>query len=181
MMLPGGGGGSAVHDHQPRAARAGESREAVRALSPIYETYFELQRALAADDLERARSAAGQLAERTGNVDMTLFSPTGHRDWMRFSRRLSDEASQLSGADDIASARDGFYTLARAVIELEGLFGHADSRDYFLTFCPMARDNQGADWLQDIDTIFNPFFGASMLRCGEIKESLPPISETGNE
>jgi Cu(I)/Ag(I) efflux system membrane fusion protein len=51
-------------------------------------------------------------------------------------------------------------------------FGHAD-RNYYLTFCPMARDNKGAYWLQTVDTVYNSFYGASMLRCGEIKTPLP--------
>ena len=169
------------HDHQGGAANAGESQAAVQAIAPIYETYFELQMALAGDDLERARELAGELSANIGKVDMTLFSPTGHTVWMRLSRRLSDEASRLGKTTDLASARESFYGLAGAVIELEASFGHADDRDYFLIFCPMARNNQGANWLQKVDTIFNPFFGASMLRCGEIKESLPPVSAKRNE
>jgi Cu(I)/Ag(I) efflux system membrane fusion protein len=181
MMLPHGGGGSMPHDHQGGAANAGESPEAVRAITPVYEAYFEVQMALAADDLERAKALAGELRARTGNVDMTLLSPTGHMEWMRLSRRLSNEATRLAGAADIVSARDAFYTLATTVITLEASFGHVDGRDYFLTFCPMARNNQGANWLQNDRTIFNPFFGASMLRCGEITQTLPPLSETRNE
>jgi Cu(I)/Ag(I) efflux system membrane fusion protein len=181
MMLPHGGGGSMPHDHQVGAAKAEESPEAVRAITPVYEAYFELQMALAGDDLGRARERAGELGRRIGKVDMTLFSPTGHTVWMRLSRRLSDEVSRLGDTDDIASARDAFYGLAGAMIELEASFGHDDDRDYFLVFCPMARNNQGANWLQDVETVFNPFYGAAMLRCGEIKESLPSISETRNE
>jgi hypothetical protein len=40
----------------------------------------------------------------------------------------------------------------------------------------MAFDNNGAYWLQTVDTVYNSFYGASMLRCGLIKESLPPVS-----
>jgi Cu(I)/Ag(I) efflux system membrane fusion protein len=39
----------------------------------------------------------------------------------------------------------------------------------------MAFDNQGADWLQRGEQINNPYFGASMLRCGEIRESFDPL------
>jgi Cu(I)/Ag(I) efflux system membrane fusion protein len=181
MMLPYGGGGSMPHDHQGGAASVGEHLDAVRAITPVYEAYFELQMALAGDDHERARELAGELGARIGKVNMTLFSPTGHTVWMKLSRRLLDEASRLGNAKDLASARDAFYGLAGAIIEIEASFGHVDDRDYFLVFCPMVRNNQGATWLQDVDTIFNPFYGASMLRCGEIKDSLPSISEARNE
>ncbi len=36
--------------------------------------------------------------------------------------------------------------------------------------CPMAFDNKGADWLQMDEDIRNPYFGASMLKCGEVVE-----------
>ena len=38
----------------------------------------------------------------------------------------------------------------------------------------MAFDFKGADWLQRTKTIDNPYFGASMLRCGEITRELEP-------
>jgi Cu(I)/Ag(I) efflux system membrane fusion protein len=178
MMLPHGGRAPVAHEHEGGGAEVVESSESVRALDPVYETYFDVQMALAADDLKRAKDVARELRARLGKVDMTLFSPTGHTVWMRLERRLSDEASRIAGAVDMTSARDAFYSLAGTVIELETSFGHADSRDHFISFCPMARNNKGASWLQDDDTIFNPFFGASMLRCGEIRKTLPPISET---
>ena len=67
------------------------------------------------------------------------------------------------------------------MIELHDVFGHADSEDYFLTFCPMANDNKGAYWLQTVDTVYNSFYGASMLRCGEIKKPLAAQSSGENK
>ena len=34
----------------------------------------------------------------------------------------------------------------------------------------MAFDGKGGYWLQDVKEINNPYFGAKMLRCGEIKK-----------
>jgi Cu(I)/Ag(I) efflux system membrane fusion protein len=39
-------------------------------------------------------------------------------------------------------------------------------------YCPMAFGNQGATWLQSDPQVDNPYFGASMLRCGEVKRQL---------
>ena len=38
----------------------------------------------------------------------------------------------------------------------------------------MAFDNTGAEWIQRADRIDNPYFGATMRRCGEIREAFPP-------
>ena len=70
-------------------------------------------------------------------------------------------------------ARDGFYDLSRAVIELHDSFGHAAGEaDFYLTFCPMARNGKGAHWIQTVDVVWNSFYGEAMLRCGEIKQTL---------
>ena len=36
----------------------------------------------------------------------------------------------------------------------------------------MAFDNKGAGWLQSDKDVLNPYFGASMLRCGSVTETL---------
>jgi Cu(I)/Ag(I) efflux system membrane fusion protein len=36
----------------------------------------------------------------------------------------------------------------------------------------MAFGNSGADWLQADKSVANPYFGASMLRCGSVKSEL---------
>jgi Cu(I)/Ag(I) efflux system membrane fusion protein len=38
--------------------------------------------------------------------------------------------------------------------------------------CPMAFNNKGADWLQADNEIRNLYFGASMLKCGEVTEEI---------
>jgi Cu(I)/Ag(I) efflux system membrane fusion protein len=69
-------------------------------------------------------------------------------------------------------SRDAFYHVSQAIIELHDTFGHAGETPLYLTFCPMARDNEGAYWLQEENIVWNSFYGESMLRCGEIKKEL---------
>ena len=42
----------------------------------------------------------------------------------------------------------------------------------FKAHCPMAFDDKGADWLQPDENLLNPYFGAEMLKCGEITEQI---------
>ncbi|MEA3224871.1 MAG: hypothetical protein U9Q07_02900, partial [Planctomycetota bacterium] len=51
-----------------------------------------------------------------------------------------------------------------------GKFGIPQGKTLYKTYCPMAFDDKGADWLQLDEDILNPYFGASMLLCGEVKE-----------
>jgi hypothetical protein len=40
----------------------------------------------------------------------------------------------------------------------------------------MAFDGQGASWLQSTREIENPYYGAAMFRCGEMRE---PVTSVG--
>jgi Cu(I)/Ag(I) efflux system membrane fusion protein/cobalt-zinc-cadmium efflux system membrane fusion protein len=46
----------------------------------------------------------------------------------------------------------------------------------FAIFCPMALDDEGAEWLQDSEEIANPYFATQMKHCGEITRSVTPRS-----
>ena len=42
----------------------------------------------------------------------------------------------------------------------------------FVEFCPMADNDRGANWLSKNKEIKNPYFGTSMLKCGEVKDEI---------
>ena len=77
-------------------------------------------------------------------------------------------------AADIDSLRKHFEPLSEATLALERTFGHAGPKPHYEMYCPMAFDNRGAAWLQATDELLNPYFGASMLRCGETRETFVP-------
>ncbi|MFQ6007533.1 MAG: DUF3347 domain-containing protein, partial [Candidatus Zixiibacteriota bacterium] len=190
MMSPEGGGAPMEHQHGQspaptahEALRAEERRarerihvglDAVDALTPIYTAYFAVQSALAADDLSAAVGKYKEVVEAVTAVPMSLFTGEAHNHWMELSERLIQAADDGASAQDLDAARRVFINLSSAVIDMQQIFGHTGTGNYYLTFCPMANDNKGAYWLQEVDTVYNPFFGASMLHCGEIKEALPP-------
>jgi len=190
MMSPEGGANMVGHQHgqagptasaattTPAVYKAGTaehmavSKEALVALTPVYDAYFEIQMALAGDDLKKTISASEKLVKNLDKVDMSLFTGKAHGQWMTVSRELTAQASKGKLAKDLATARDVFFHLSNAIIELHDTYGHAVDQNYFLTFCPMAQESKGAFWLQTVDTVYNSFYGASMLRCGEIKKAL---------
>jgi Cu(I)/Ag(I) efflux system membrane fusion protein len=45
----------------------------------------------------------------------------------------------------------------------------------------MAFGNAGADWVQRGEVIQNPYFGASMLRCGSFERIFEPLGEAHDE
>jgi Cu(I)/Ag(I) efflux system membrane fusion protein len=152
----------------------------LEALEPVYDAYFDLQMALAGDDLGKAAAAGRELKKRTEAVDMTLFKHPVHQFWMETSSEIVKRSAEVAAAKDIEGARKAFYYLSRAVIDLQDRVGHS-GKDFYLTFCPMARDNEGAFWIQEVDTVYNSFYGAVMLRCGSIEKKLPPAGSEKQE
>lgn len=190
MMSPAGGAAPRTHQHRDTAGRAqpsdngriveplAESHEVTQSLTPLYDAYFDVQMALANDDLDRAKTAAKRLGKAIEAVDMSAFSRSGHGRWMDLARMLSEQAGRISEARDIEVARDGFYYLSETTIEVHASFGHADEKNFYLTHCPMARQGDGAYWLQTEDIVWNSFYGKSMLRCGSIEETLASRAES---
>ena len=166
-------------ESRPEAGRETETSQPIaigdsarQALTPIYNAYFDAQMALANDDLSTARSAFARLAEDAESVPMQLFEGEAHDLWMKRSRQLAENARNGSTAGGFDQARASFREVSAAVIDLHAAFGHSGDQDFFLTFCPMAFDNEGAFWLQREDIVWNSFYGEQMLRCGTIKDTL---------
>ncbi len=181
MMAPEGQASPAAHDHGTSAKPAPTmtvsiSRKAQEALTPVFDAYFEVQMALANDNLDASKAAAKKLGQANQAVEMGLFADDAHAAWMKATMTIAKEAGRLAAAESFETARDAFFFLSDAMIELHKQFGHAEARNYYLTFCPMARDGKGAYWLQTVDTVWNSFYGDQMLRCGEIKDTLEPGS-----
>ena len=166
-------------DDPARAGMGTPSSEASPALSPIYDAYFAIQMALANDNLNRSVEGFRALGQKAADVDINLFSGDKRESIKTFLGDISGPAARGAGSKNIEEARDAFYHLSRSVIGLHDAFGHSDNRDYYLTFCPMARNNAGAYWLQTENIVWNSFYGDRMLRCGEIRKSLPPQSSGG--
>ena len=140
-------------------------------LTQVYAAYFEMQAALANDAFETMVAAAKRLDDAVKAVgDETLEGHAVHR-WTDMKKRIHDAAQHAHHWPGIEDARSAFEKISLAVLDLERRFGHAGSQTHYEAFCPMAFDNKGASWLQNHDTVDNPYFGARMLRCGEIRET----------
>lgn len=184
MMTPAGGGGGDPHAGHGGASvgtgsgampgmpeRVAVPDSFVFALKPVYAAYLDAQEALAGDDLGGFSQAAADLRMALGFVEEAglVGEPLGV--WRRTGARLRVEP----GVTDIEVARARFEGMSEAVIGLQRRFGHRGSEEWRLAHCPMAFYNKGANWLQRGEQITNPYFGASMLRCGEIRESFAPL------
>lgn len=119
-------------------------------------SYLALQKALAGDNLEDSKVALNQ-----------MMNVTGH------SGPVADLIHSMIGAETLDAIRKPhFDTLSSVIIHAVQSDPHAFDGDLYLMHCPMVYGSTGADWLQSNDQLRNPYFGAMMLTCGEVKVNL---------
>jgi len=159
------------HDHPPVKAIEGLPEEFTKQVSELLEAYFEVQGALAGADFKAAAAAVGGVQKALSLVDMKLLKGEVHITWMELSGNIGDVLKRTAGAGDIKILRKDFEPLSLQMISLAKQFA-PPGRKLFVHRCPMAFDNRGADWLQSDDKTLNPYFGATMLRCGGVIETI---------
>ncbi|MBN1256236.1 MAG: efflux RND transporter periplasmic adaptor subunit [Planctomycetes bacterium] len=165
---------SVTLEEPQRAAGISDISAAFRQqLQPLYDNYLKCQQALAADNEQEARQAIEAMVNALGRIDMELVKGEAHMQWMTLSSKLREILEQANKTSGIVELRKYFITLSKLVINLEKTFGHIGEQAHSIAFCPMADSNKGAEWLQIGDTINNPYYGTVMLRCGEIRQTIP--------
>jgi Cu(I)/Ag(I) efflux system membrane fusion protein len=126
-----------------------------------------VQVALAADDLEAARGPAGALGEALGAVADAALLGEARSAWNGARAGIARGAEGVAMAADIEAARAAFQPLSDGLIAALTRFGYRGGpAELQRSHCPMAFDDQGAEWLQLPGTLANPYFGSAMLRCG---------------
>ena len=70
--------------------------------------------------------------------------------------------------------RQFFELLSKEMLVSVKRYGQSQDEPLYRAHCPMAFNDRGADWLQRGKEIHNPYFGAAMLKCGEIKATFAP-------
>lgn len=151
------------------------SQEAKHELSQLLDSYLQLKDAFVNDDFETSINEAQKYKKVLGGISMSLFEGEAHQVWMEQGMPLGDLVNQIVNAEDITSARKPFKPLSEHMIRLVQVF-HPIEKSIYVQHCPMADDFKGADWLSLEDNIMNPYYGASMLTCGEIKDTISTIS-----
>lgn len=177
MMNPEGGVAMTGHNHggntnsnmetMPVSSKKTTiSEDAKKSLQPLFDNYFKLKNALASDDFEDAKASGVAMNNSLGKIDMNLFKGDAHSLWMQQSTALKPSLQHIEHLDDIKAIRGKFISISNLMIAIAESFDPLSTAIYVQN-CPMADSNKGADWLSLDKEIQNPYFGESMLSCGE--------------
>ena len=178
MMLPGDGEGERLFPEAPAPD------DFLTETDALLESYYAIQSALAADSLESAQKSADAFLNKLKGISTEELPPPSADVWKELSRRLVEALSSIQAREEVKPFRADFQTLTLLVDEMVRRFGTANL-PVFVHYCPMAFDDTGGSWLQPDENLLNPYFGSTMLRCGEIREQIAtaksiPLNEEGN-
>lgn len=142
-------------------------------IKEVVSSYLDLKDALVETDADAAAEQATNFGRSLSKVDMNLLLGAAHEYWMEQLPALKAHSSKIGKLEDVEAQRTQFDFLSQAMIQVVKAFG-LQNETYYVQYCPMAFNDQGAAWLSAEDQVLNPYFGDVMLRCGVIQETLAP-------
>ncbi len=123
--------------------------------SQLLSHYYALKDALVAGNATQAASHAEAFLNTAKGVDNKAPS------------ELVKDAGKISGTKDLKKQREHFADLSKNMTTLAKAVKLTDQPVY-LAYCPMKK----ASWLTSEKVIKNPYYGSSMLTCGEITDTI---------
>jgi hypothetical protein len=121
-----------------------------------FQKYLQLKDLLVKGNDEMAKVVAKEVV---GSFKQTTFE------------EVTKQVGLIANATNLNEQRAGFVLLNEVLVEAVKKQKVATGVVY-LSYCPMANDNNGAYWLSAEKEIRNPYFGDKMLKCGEMREEI---------
>lgn len=170
MMNRTGGTNIAIHGHEMTVLETAESvytTKIQQTLTPLYRAYLDMKNGLIKDDFEIAQKAGMRMKETLSEIEMSLFKGEPHEIWMKYDQEIGSHLERIAHFSYIEELRKAFQGISDGMIGLTNSF-KPFGETLYVQHCPMVDDFNGAEWLSTEEEIRNPYFGSSMLTCGEV-------------
>ena len=179
-----------VHDHGPADAMAEHDHDEMamaeeppdlsrevdagfrKEFTALVRDYLVLKDALVASDLAEAKNAGSNFIQTLASIGQHRMTGDAHMAWMTIYNNIESHGKPIADRNDLEQVRNDFRFLSDILIDALITLGADD--DFYHQYCPMAFANQGGHWISDVPDIRNPYLPETMLRCGEVKNSIAP-------
>jgi membrane fusion protein, copper/silver efflux system len=169
MMAPEGNESPVEHSEEIHVLDMADVPDEFRHdLAGLLESYLVLQNSLAGDDDSGSASAVGSVSEALARAQAhsTNLPVSASIQWDALYTPMNRALQTMSRSTNLASRRVSFQPLSDNLWLVFEHFGSPESQMVRRFNCPMAFDNEGADWIQLGKVTNNPYYGDMMLRCG---------------
>ncbi len=141
-------------------------KESIKLMQQWINAYLKLKESLTKDDLETAKKEALVLEKKMEEINPEQFKGPLKTQWEMVYKDSKVILTQMYKSKDLKTFRDHFFDLSNTLIDWLKMTG-AYEKELYIQHCPMAHGN-GADWISDEKEVENPYYGPSMLKCGEV-------------
>ncbi|UKM66140.1 efflux RND transporter periplasmic adaptor subunit [Flavobacteriaceae bacterium GSB9] len=131
----------------------------------IIPSYLKLKDAFVDSQAKQASAEAKKMLQQFQNIDQKQLSKMLQAHLYKSIEMIKT----ISQTNDLENQRAAFVTLNENIVSIVQNLKHLDN-PLFVQKCPMANNDNGAVWLSLKKEIRNPYFGNSMLTCGEVKQ-----------
>lgn len=135
-------------------------------LQSVYDAYFSVKDALIKSDSKLTSAKAATLLTAISAVKMDKLKSNEHTVWMKVVKKLTADAKSISSTTDLKKQRETFKSLSKSTYDLIKV--SSPDQPIYKQYCPMA----DADWLSKEKAVKNPYYGSSMLTCGNVVETI---------
>ena len=122
--------------------------------------YYNIKNALVAGDATSASANALAFSKTVNSIDYKVISEGN-------IHTLANDAGKISETKDIKKQREYFANFSINMAAVAKAIKLSDQPIY-QAYCPMKK----AYWLSNEKAIKNPYYGSSMLTCGQVTETL---------
>jgi Cu(I)/Ag(I) efflux system membrane fusion protein len=120
--------------------------------------------ALVASNVGNAKDALKQMQTDVQELQPVTAGKTAQQKELKFLAAYLDIYAKSDSLEDI---RTGFGKISGSMIALAEQKVFAGQELYVIN-CPMKKVN----WLDDSNTVKNPYYGKAMLTCGSVKKTI---------
>lgn len=135
-------------------------------LQSVYDAYFTVKDALIKSDAKLTSAKATDLLAAITAIKMDKLKSNEHTAWMKVVKKLTADAKSISTTSDLKKQRETFKSLSKNTYDLIKV--SKSTEVVYKQYCPMA----DADWLSKEKAVKNPYYGSSMLTCGNVVETI---------
>lgn len=143
------------------------SAEKREKIATVFNNYMNLKDLLVQDNFEGAKTEVAHLGESLESLNTEDLEGSAREILERDLEELRKRLSSMNKSKDIAGLRANFDELSEIMISMAKTF-KPFSEKLYVHRCPMAENDDGADWLSFSEEVKNPYYGSEMLNCGEV-------------
>lgn len=133
----------------------------------VFNEYLQLKDALVADDKDKTAAVAEKFASTLKNLETSKYTEEQKATLNEILETAIEHAEHIAKSA-IDHQREHFKELSTDMIDMVAITG--TQTILYQQYCPMY--DEGSAWLSNKEEIRNPYYGASMLTCGSVQNTI---------